>query len=112
MEKVVSTIVGLGIPGLVLLAAIASTGLTGGAAIVTTLALLGGPFGMLGGIVAISAMVLISRGITKYGFKHLLTASVDSMLKKGMTKADIIAKIETYPISRELKTFIKGSLED
>jgi len=48
MDKIVSKIAALGVPGLVLLVAISATGLYGAAAITTALAALG-PFGMVGG---------------------------------------------------------------
>ena len=48
MDKLVSKIAALGIPGLVLVTAIGATGLAGGAAITTALAALG-PGGILGG---------------------------------------------------------------
>src|SRR5690242_20926998 len=60
-QKTVSNLVGLGIPGLILLAVIATTGYAGAAAITTALATLGGPFGMLGGIAALVAMGFASN---------------------------------------------------
>ena len=49
-DKLVSFLVGLGVPGLVLVVAVYVAGVAGGAAIVVALATLGGPLGMLGGI--------------------------------------------------------------
>lgn len=48
MDKIVSKIVGLGVPGLVLFVALSATGYAGAAAITTALAAIG-PFGILGG---------------------------------------------------------------
>ncbi|MDP3486811.1 MAG: hypothetical protein Q8S19_02620 [Bacillota bacterium] len=48
MDKLVTKIVALGVPGLILVVAMGVSGWAGGAAI--TVALAGGPFGMLGGI--------------------------------------------------------------
>ena len=63
-DKLIARLVALGIPALVLIAAIASTGLAGGAAIVAALAMLGGPFGMMGGVlVLISAVLLLTLRI-------------------------------------------------
>ena len=50
IDKVAEKIAALGIPGLVLLVAMAGSGFSGRAAIVVALATLGGPLGMLGGI--------------------------------------------------------------
>ncbi|MFM6039787.1 MAG: hypothetical protein ACKPBB_18935 [Sphaerospermopsis kisseleviana] len=56
MDKIVDKIAALGVPGLVLVVAMAFTGWAGAAAITTGLAVLGGPFGMLGGeLIYISA---------------------------------------------------------
>ena len=49
MDKIISKVAALGIPGLVLVTAIGATGLTGAAAITAALAALG-PGGILGGI--------------------------------------------------------------
>ena len=50
LDTVAEKIAALGVPGLVLIITISSVGLAGGAAIVTALATLGGPLGMMGGI--------------------------------------------------------------
>jgi hypothetical protein len=94
MDKVVSKIAGLGVPGLVLLVAIAVSGLAGGAAIVAALAMLGGPLGMLGGIAALGILVLISNGLTKYGFDRIFQAVVKKLIEKGETKKSILEKID------------------
>lgn len=66
-DKIVDTITGLGVPGLVLLFAMALTGYAGAAAITTALAALGGPFGMIGGIGMLVVLALISKGLAKWG---------------------------------------------
>jgi len=58
MDKLVSKIAALGIPGLVLVTAIGATGLAGGAAITTALAALG-PGGILGGIATLGIIAFI-----------------------------------------------------
>jgi hypothetical protein len=50
LDTVASKIAALGVPGLVLVVAMAFTGFAGAAAITAALAMLGGPLGMLGGI--------------------------------------------------------------
>ena len=69
MDKIVSKIAALGVPGLVLTVAIGATGLAGGAAITTALAAIG-PGGMIGGLVTLGVIGLISEGISKYGPKR------------------------------------------
>ena len=111
-DKLVSKLVALGIPGLVLLVAVATTGFAGGAAIVAALALLGGPLGMYGGIALLCILVLISNGIAKYGFSKIYEAVINGLIKKGYTKGEIIAKIKKYPISKSLKLRLKELLEN
>lgn len=112
MDKLVAKIVGLGVPGLVLLFAISSVGVAGAAAIVASLALLGGPFGMLGGIGTLCLLVLISDGITKYGFENIYKSVIKGLLQKGESKKSIFNKIEKYPISKGLKLKLKDYLEN
>lgn len=49
MERIVAKLAGLGVPSLIFVVAISTTGLTGAAAITAALALLG-PGGIIGGI--------------------------------------------------------------
>lgn len=60
MDYIVQKIVALGIPGIVLLVAMAASGWAGAAAITTALATLGGPFGMIGGIAMLGVLVIVS----------------------------------------------------
>lgn len=103
LDKVVEKIVGLGIPGLVLLVAISVSGLAGAAAITSALALLGGPLGMLGGIGVLGLGVIIMQAISKYSFEQLYSKTIKGLLEKGETKESILNKIRKYPISKDLK---------
>lgn len=55
MEKVVSKIVGFGVPGLLLLTAMGATGLTGAAAFTASLA-----GGMIGGLISLGVLAFMS----------------------------------------------------
>ena len=105
MDKVVEKIAALGVPGLVLLIAINATGLAGAAAITAGLAAIG-PGGMLGGIVILGVGVLISGAIAKYGFQAIYKGVINELQKRGTSKADIIRKIEGYPLSKEMKRML------
>ncbi|MFN5515743.1 MAG: hypothetical protein ACK5CA_13645 [Cyanobacteriota bacterium] len=111
MDKIVDKIAALGVPGLVLLVAMAVTGWTGAAAITTALALLGGPFGMLGGIAVLGIMGLVSQGIAQYGFPEIFKAVVYQLYTNGMSKESILKEVSWYPISDELKKQISDYLE-
>jgi hypothetical protein len=110
MDKIVSKIAALGVPGLVLLAAMAISGLAGGAAIVAALAMLGGPLGMLGGLATLALLVLISNALTKYGFDKIFEAVVQKLIEKGYTKKSILEKIDGYLISQDLKRKLRDLL--
>ncbi|MBC5797196.1 hypothetical protein H5968_19070 [Sphaerospermopsis sp. LEGE 00249] len=111
MDKIVDKIAALGVPGLVLVVAMAFTGWAGAAAITTGLAVLGGPFGMLGGIAVLGVLGLISKGLTDYGFEKIFQATVEELRKKGKSKYDIEREVESYPIGRDLKLKIKDYLK-
>lgn len=74
MDEVVKKVAALGLPGVVLVVVMATTGFSGAAAITTALAMLGGPAGMLGGIGVIAMTALITNALADVGLENLLTA--------------------------------------
>lgn len=107
-RELISTIAGLGVPGLVLLTAMSATGFAGAAAITTALASLGGPLGMLGGIALLGTLALISRGLASYGFDAIFDAVLEEFQRQGRSANDIADEITSYP----LPEFLKDSLLD
>ena len=61
----------------------AATGWAGAAALTTALAVLGGLFGMLGGIALLGILGLISKGLSDYGFEAIFRAIVDELRRRG-----------------------------
>ena len=111
-DKLVETIVGLGVPGLVLLFAMALTGYAGAAAITTALAALGGPLGMIGGIGMLILLALISKALSKWGIERIAKAVIQKLIEKGETRGSVLEKIESYWfISKDLKLKIKDYVE-
>lgn len=110
MDKIISKIAALGVPGLVLMTAISATGLAGGAAITAALAALG-PGGMIGGIATLGAIGLISEAITEFGFDAIFNAVVKELYKSGETKDSLSKKINKYPVSKSLKRNLIESLD-
>lgn len=110
MEKIVSKIAALGVPGLVLVIAISATGLSGAAAITAALAALG-PFGMLGGIATLGVISLASHGLVEFGFDTIFVAVVKELYKKGECKDSILTKINKYPVSKSLKRKLREELD-
>jgi hypothetical protein len=109
-DRVISTIAGLGVPGLVLVIAMAVLGWSGAAALTSALAALGGPAGMLGGIAVLGILGLISWAISEYGFEKIAIAVIMELKKKGRKRSDVIKEIEGYPITRGMKLKILDSL--
>ena len=106
MEKVISKLVALGIPGLVLLIVISTSGLAGGAAIVAALSLIG-PGGMIGGVITLGVIALVVDAIAEYGVEAIACGVVEGLLKEGETKDSLLRKIAEYPISSSLKRRLK-----
>ena len=67
MDKIFDNIAALGVPALVLVVAMATSGYVGVAAITTALAALGGPIGMIGGIGMLIILSLISKALAQKG---------------------------------------------
>lgn len=111
MDKLVSKVAALGVPGLVLVVAIGATGFAGGAAITTALAALG-PGGMIGGIATLGVIGLISEGIAKFGMDAVFSSVVKELYRRGETKESIKEKITRYPVSKDLKRKLYELLDE
>ena len=111
MDKLVSKLTALGVPGLVLLIAISTSGLVGGAAIIAALAALG-PGGIIGGIATLGLMGLVAHGIAEFGVEAISKAVIKELLRKGESKESILKKISKYPISKSLKRSLKEVVEN
>lgn len=109
MDKIVSKIAALGVPGLIFMVALSATGLAGGAAITAALAALG-PGGMIGGIATLGIIGLISEAITEYGFDTIFSAVVKELYKRGETMDSLFRKIDKYPVSKSLKSKLKEKI--
>lgn len=110
MDQIISKVAALGVPGLILVVAVSVSGFAGAAAITSSLAFLGGPFGMLGGIAVLGILGLISQGIAEYGFDRIFQGVVDELRKQGKSKSDIERELNKYPISGNLKAKVKEYL--
>ena len=101
MDRIVNTIAGCGVSGIMFMVAISMTGLSGAAAITAALALLG-PGGMIGGIVTFLLSCALASTLTEFGFATLFKAVVKKLYKKGETKETIMRKIEKGPWTKKL----------
>ncbi len=106
IDKAVETIAGIGVPALVLFIAVHMSAYTGGAAIISALVAIG-LGGMIGGVLSLVALAIISAAIAKYGFNELYQKIIQKFKEQGITTEEILSKIESYPISKEMKLKLK-----
>ncbi|MEH2297878.1 MAG: hypothetical protein V7K88_02085 [Nostoc sp.] len=98
MDELVNKLAGLGVAGLVLVGLVATSSYVGAVAITTSLAFLGGPFGMIGGAVALTLIAAISSVIAKFGVEALARAVVTQLRENGRSEASIIQEINNFPM--------------
>jgi len=104
IDDVADKIAGAGVAGLVLLVVMATTGYAGAAAITTALAALGGPAGMVGGVLVLGLTATISAALAKYGFESIAVAAVKKMVQNGKSKPQIRSDINKVPaLSKSMK---------
>ena len=108
--RVVDLLAAAGVPGLVLLAAMAVSGFTGAAAITVALASIGGPAGILGGI---GVLVSIGVAIAKFGISELSIAVVKK-IHENKSQARVLHEIDALPkvIPQKFRTKAKALLSD
>jgi uncharacterized membrane protein len=109
MDEVVKKVASLGLPGVILVVTMATTGFTGTVALPIALAVLGGPFGMMGGLAVLGIVTLIGDALAGYGIEALLS-KVYSERSKNEALGGILREIDGLPISDELKDKVKSIL--
>lgn len=109
MDELVRKIVSLGFPGVILMIAMATTGLTGAAAITAGLAMLG-PGGMIGGIAFLGIVGIASDVLSKYGLETVLKNVYLERKVKGKSTDELVTEINRLPISKELKCSLRESI--
>lgn len=110
MEKIISKIAALGVPGLILVVAMSASGFTGAVALTVALSSIG-PGGMIGGIVVLGIVGLVAQALTEYGFELIFSGVVKELYEKGETKESILKKIGEYPVSNSLKRKLREELD-
>ena len=101
-----------GVPALVFLIIMSTTGLAGAAAITATLALLG-PGGMIGGIITLTVIGAGASVIAKYGYSAIITATCKKIMQKdNLTQEQMCEKIDKYPITKGLKEKVKAKIRE
>jgi hypothetical protein len=85
-------------------------GLTGGAVITTALAMLGGPVGMIGGLITLGLLTAIADTVGKYGIEAVLLATFKARREQGLVTEQLFVEIDGLWISDELKYKLKTQL--
>jgi len=116
MDEIIDKLAGLGVAGLVLAIVIATTGFAGAAALTAGLAILGGPFGMIGGIAALGLITVAAAAISKFGIDAIAIGIINELKKKGKSSSEIISEIDSFPIitknlKRKLKDYVNKASE-
>ena len=62
---------------------------------------------MLGGLTLLGVMVMISKALAEYGFETVFEAVLNGLREKNVSKAEILRKVESYPISYDLKAKLR-----
>jgi len=107
-----STIIALGVPAIILVVVVETSGVAGAVALLAALGVVGGPLGLFGGVVAIGGLFLISKKIGEVGFDAVLRMVLKGIKESGKTKAQVIAEVESYPIPDHLKWTVRGWVEE
>mgnify|MGYP001193957752 CR=1 FL=1 len=103
LDKIIDKISFLGVPGLVFLIIMSFSPWAGGAAIMSTLSILGGPFGAIAGIGVLLVFSKYGSKISSVGYNKVISMVIARMKKNGKTKDEIVGEINKFPISEELK---------
>jgi len=67
---------------------------------------------MIGGIGILVGIGLVSKALATYGFEKVFWSTVKGLEKKGTSRAQIVAKVRRYPISKDMKAKILYRLGD
>lgn len=109
MDEVVRKIAALGLPGVVLLVTMASTGLAGAAAITAALAALG-PGGMIGGIAFLGVVGIAGDALSKFGLEAVLSGVYIERRRQGALVNQLHSEINQLWVSEDLKRLLRESV--
>jgi|GEM_PF-1908725 Uncharacterized protein conserved in archaea len=113
LDELAHKIALIGLPALAFVVACSiasSAGLAGGAVVVAALAMLGGPVGLVGGLLTLGLLTLIADAVSKYGLNSVLLESFKARRERGISMEQIHSEIDSLWISDELKYKLKTQL--
>ncbi|XSG74022.1 hypothetical protein ACP8Y2_17745 [Herpetosiphon llansteffanensis] len=114
LEKIARKLASLGLPGVVFVVVLSTQGLlglSGAAAITSTLSFLGGPVGMIGGISLLVLLVPVGEILGKYGLEKVLLAIYQERMKQGTSLTKITNEIKKIGVSESLQAKIIAQLQ-
>lgn len=109
MDEFAGKMAGIGLPAVILLVTMSTTGLAGAAAITAALAMLG-PGGMIGGVILLGVVGLAADMLAKHGLQALLIEVYRKRRFNGESVTRLINEINKLPISKELKLVLRDAL--
>ncbi len=110
MDEFVRKAAAMGLPAVMLLVIMGTTGLVGAAAITTALAALGGPAGMLGGIALLGIIGIAADMLAKHGLEALLVAIYRQRLSNGESRSKLCQEIQKLLIFDDLKRVLRETI--
>ena len=113
IDEMLDKVAGLGVAGIVLAVAMATSGATGVYAVTAALSMLGGPFGgMIAGITMLGVIAMISTLIAKFGIDKLVIMLVQRMVTKGTSKQKILSDLSKKPWTIVLSKSLRRKIEE
>ncbi|NEO30639.1 MAG: hypothetical protein F6K36_09450 [Symploca sp. SIO3C6] len=102
MDEVVKKVAALGLPGVILVVAMATSGAMGGIGLISTIAGFGGPLGLAGGLAFLGLMTGVGDIISGYGIDAVLKAVYEERKKKESISS-LRKEVKELPISENLR---------
>ncbi|MBD2291038.1 hypothetical protein H6F92_20570 [Microcystis wesenbergii FACHB-1317] len=109
LDEVAKRIGSLGLPGVILVVTVSTSGATT-YPIAFALATLGGPLGVFGGLGLLSLTTVVGDVLTNYGIEAVL-AAIYKDRRKQEAQEDLIKEVEGLPITQGLKLKLKQQIE-
>jgi len=109
LDEVAKKIASLGLPGVILVVALAISG-GNSYAVMLAFATLGGPFGIVGGLGLLGLTTIVGEALTGYGIEAVLIA-VYKERRQTQTQEILLKEVESLPITEALKLKLKHQLE-
>ncbi|MCA2554438.1 MAG: hypothetical protein IM466_12090 [Microcystis sp. M04BS1] len=109
LDEVAKRIGSLGLPGVILVVTVSTSGATT-YPIAFALAALGGPLGVFGGLGLLGLTTFVGDALTNYGIEAVL-AAIYKDRRKQEAQEDLIKEVEGLPITQGLKLKLKQQIE-